>query len=90
MPPYNDTISPLLGPNERQIYTLSKHKKWSKYTNKAKKISLPTVSIKNENFVSSKVDEGENLNEINVNMNNLKSANVGINGQKTGERVDNN
>ena len=57
---------------------------------KAKKISLPTVSIKNENFVSSKVDEGENLNEINVNMNNLKSANVGINGQKTGERVDNN
>ena len=57
---------------------------------KAKKISLPTVSIKNENFVTSKVDEGENLNEINVNMNNLKSANVGINGQKTGERVDNN
>ena len=40
--------------------------------------------------MSSKVDEGGNLNEINVNMDNLKSANVGINGQKLGERVDNN
>ena len=34
--------------------------KESENANKAKKISLPTVSIKNENFVSSKVDEGEN------------------------------
>ena len=57
---------------------------------KGKKIILPTVSVKNENFVSSKVDEGENLKEINVNIDNLKSANVGINGQKLGERVDNN
>jgi hypothetical protein len=57
---------------------------------KGKKIVLPTVTVKNENFVSSKVDEGGNLNEINVNMDNLKSANVGINGQKLGERVDNN
>ena len=57
---------------------------------KGKKIVLPTVTVKNENFVSSKVDEGGNLNEINVNMDNLKSAYVGINGQKLGERVDNN
>ena len=57
---------------------------------KGKKIVLPTVTVKNENFVSSKVDEGGNLNEINVNMDTLKSANVGINGQKLGERVDNN
>ena len=55
---------------------------------KGNKKILPTVGIKSDNFVSSKVDEGGNLNEININFDNLKSANVGVNGQKNGNRID--
>ena len=78
-----------LGGNLDINMNLGENKKESENEIKGKKIVLPTVSVKNENFVSSKVDEGEKLNEINVNTDNLKSANVGINGQKMGERTDN-
>ena len=57
---------------------------------KGKKITLPSVGVKNDNFVSSRVDEGKNSNEINLDIVNMKSTNVGINGQKTGERVGDN
>ena len=57
---------------------------------KGKKITLPSVGVKNDNFVSSRVDEGKNSNEINLDIINMKSTNVGINGQKTGERVGDN
>ena len=63
--------------------------KISEIGQKGKKINLPSVGIQNNNFVSSKVDEGGNLNEINIDMDNLKTANVGINGQKNGIRTDN-
>ena len=53
------------------------------------KIILPTVEIKNNNFVASKVDEGGNLDENNIDINNLKSAEAGINGQKNGNKVIN-
>ena len=53
-----------------------------------KKNMLPGVGVKNDNFVVSKAGEGENLDEININVDNLKSVSVGINGQKTGNRVD--
>ena len=53
-----------------------------------KKNVLPGVGVKNDNFVVSKAGEGENIDEININVDNLKSVSVGINGQKTGNRVD--
>ena len=83
----NDEIK--LGGNFNINVNLEENKKGSENELKGKKIVLPAVSIKKENFISSKVDEGERLNEINVNTDNLKSANVGINGQKIGERIDN-
>ena len=64
--------------------------KISENASKGKKITLPSVGVKNDNFVSSRVDEGKNSNEINLDIVNMKSTNVGINGQKTGERVGDN
>ena len=54
---------------------------------KRKGKGLPTVGIKTSNFEPSKVDVAGKFESDYVNVNNLKSANVGINGQKVGERI---
>ena len=48
---------------------------------------LPKVGIKMSNFQSSKIDVAGKLNTDNIDVNNMKSANVGINGVKLGERI---
>ena len=48
---------------------------------------LPKVGTKNNNFQSSKIDVAGKLNTENIDVNNMKSANVGINGVKLGERI---
>ena len=48
---------------------------------------LPKVGIKMNNFQTSKVDVGGKLNTDNIDVNNMKSVNVGINGVKLGERI---
>ena len=48
---------------------------------------LPTVGVKTSNFQTSKIDVAGRLNVDDVNVDNLKTANVGINGVKLGERI---
>ena len=48
---------------------------------------LPIVGSKNSNFEPSKIDAAGKLEIENLNVDNLKSANVGVNGQKMGERI---
>ena len=48
---------------------------------------LPKVGTKMNNFQSSKIDVAGKLNTDNIDINNMKSANVGINGVKLGERI---
>ena len=48
---------------------------------------LPTVGVKISNFQASKVDTAGNLDVDNINVDNAKTANVGVNGQKIGERI---
>ena len=48
---------------------------------------LPMVGIKTSNFQTSKIDVAGRLNVDDVNVDNLKSANVGVNGVKLGERI---
>jgi hypothetical protein len=48
---------------------------------------LPMVGIKNSNFQSSKIDVAGKLDVDNIDVNNMKSANVGVNGVKLGERI---
>ena len=55
---------------------------------KKKGKGLPMVGSKNINFEPSKVDTAGKFDEGNVDVNNLKTANVGINGQKIGERIE--
>ena len=54
---------------------------------KKKGKGLPIVGAKNSNFEPSKIDAAGRLDVENINVENLKSANVGVNGQKIGERV---
>ena len=49
--------------------------------------NLPLVGSKNDNFISSKVEPVKNIDAENININNLKSSNSGINGVKNGERI---
>ena len=55
---------------------------------KKKGKGLPIVGNKNFNFEPSKVDTAGKFEEANIDVHNLKSANVGINGQKIGERIE--
>ena len=48
---------------------------------------LPLVGVKSNNFKSSKIDVAGKLNVENIDVDNLKSANVGVNGVKLGERI---
>lgn len=48
---------------------------------------LPMVGIKSSNFQSSKIDVAGKLDVDNIDVNNMKSANVGVNGVKLGERI---
>ena len=48
---------------------------------------LPTVGLKSSNFKASKIDIAGKLDVDNIDVNNLKSANVGVNGVKLGERI---
>ena len=52
-----------------------------------KKKGLPMVGIKNNNFKSSKIEVGGKLDVNNIDVDNLKTANVGVNGMKLGERI---
>ncbi len=54
---------------------------------KKKGKGLPMVGIKYNNFEQSKVDVGGQFDTNNVNIDNLRSANIGIGGQKQGERI---
>ena len=55
---------------------------------KRKGRGLPTVGAKSSNFEPSKIDVAGKFDVNNVDTDNLKSANVGINGQKMGERIE--
>ena len=55
---------------------------------KEKGKSLPMVGPKNNsNFVSYKIDKAGDFDKDKVNVENLHSVNVGVNGQKIGDRV---
>ena len=45
------------------------------------------VGLKSSNFKSSKIDVAGKLDVNNIDVNNMKSANVGVNGVKLGERI---
>ena len=49
--------------------------------------NLPLVCNKDSNFISSKVEPIKNVDEENVDINNLKSSNTGVNGIKLGNRI---
>ena len=49
---------------------------------------LPMVGIKDKNFVSSKISEAGRFDGDNINIDITKTANVGINGQKIGDRIE--
>ena len=49
---------------------------------------LPTVGIKDNNFISSKIAEAGRFDGNNINIDLTKTANVGINGQKIGDRIE--
>ena len=54
---------------------------------KRKNKDLPSVGLKYNSFKASKVGAVGNLNTENIDINNLKSANVGVNGVKIGDRI---
>ena len=54
---------------------------------KKKGKGLPMVGNKSSNFKASKIDSIGNFDADNFNVNNMKSANVGVSGQKMGERI---
>ena len=54
---------------------------------KIKNKDLPLVGLKNNNFKTSKIGTVGNLNTENIDINNLKSASVGVNGIKIGDRI---
>ena len=55
---------------------------------KKKGIGLPKVGNKNMEFKASKIDVGGKLDVNNIDITNQKSANVGINGAKIGDRIE--
>ena len=59
-----------------------------KQNTKTKIKNLPLVGVKNDTFVSSKVEPINSLDVENFDVKKLKSTNVGINGIKLGERID--
>ena len=54
---------------------------------KKKGKGLPKVGIKDSNFKTSKIDVAGKLNVNDIDVNNMKSANIGVNGTKMGERI---
>ena len=46
------------------------------------------VGIKDNNFISSKIAEVGRFDGDNINIDLTKTANVGINGQKVGDRIE--
>ena len=52
-----------------------------------KKGNLPSVNPKSKEFHASKIDEAGHFDVDNVNIDNLKTANVGVSGQKVGDRI---
>ena len=54
---------------------------------KKKGKGLPMVGVKSNNFKSSRIGIAGKLDVDNIDVNNLKSANVGVNGVKLGERI---
>ena len=54
---------------------------------KKKNNELPLVGTKSNTFKSSKIGVAGELYTENIDINNLKSANVGINGIKIGDRI---
>ena len=54
---------------------------------KKKSKDLPLVGIKNKKFKSSKIESVGRLYTENIDINNLKPANIGINGIKIGDRI---
>ena len=60
----------------------------NKQNTKAKNKNLPLVGEKTNIFISSKVEPINCINTNNIDINNLKSSNAGINGIKLGERIE--
>ena len=54
---------------------------------KKKGKGLPMVGVKSNNFKSSRIDVAGKLDVDNIDVNNLKSGNVGVNGVKLGGRI---
>jgi hypothetical protein len=52
-----------------------------------KKGGLPSVNPKSSTFQASKIGEAGHFDADNLNIDNLKTANVGVNGQKIGDRI---
>ena len=58
----------------------------SQYAKKKNK-GLPLVGKINTNFKASKIDVGGKFDANNIDVSNMKSANVGVGGEKMGERI---
>ena len=80
---YNNNITNNMTPNYENNTKYNSKSGNSKRKNKG----LPLVGIKNNKFEKSKTEAVGDLNITNINFNNLRSTNVGISGNKIGDRI---
>ena len=81
----NTNIENPLGSLEENNWKLGQD---NKVYAKKKGIGLPKVGNKNMEFKASKIDVGGKLDVNNIDITNQKSANVGVNGAKIGDRIE--
>ena len=91
---YNNELKNDIKENNNSNYMSGVHsdedntsKAISQRGNSKKKKNLPMVGLKKNNFEMSKMDVAGNLDADNININNMKSANIGANGVKMGNRI---
>ena len=71
---------------EENMYTENKTG-YNKVNSKRKNKDLPLVGMKNNDFKSSKIGAVGKLYKANIDTNNIKTTNVGVNGTKIGDRI---
>jgi hypothetical protein len=76
----NDTL-------KNSIYDEEDNSKRISTSRRKKGKGLPSVGVKNSNFKSSKIDIAGRFDVENLDVNNMKSANVGVNGVKLNDRI---
>ena len=76
----NDTL-------KNSIYDEEDNSKRISTSRRKKGKCLPSVGVKSSNFKSSKIDIAGRFDVENVDVNNMKSANVGVNGVKLNDRI---